>query len=123
MSTNPKLIATGEGWALEAGGVTYAATRGATVLGTLIWSLGAEAAFETAAGQDGDHVLLFLAQHWCALTTRYDENVTDVLEQDLFTAATLGPDLTASDAVYAGFFSRMKEFTETRLARLQCPAT
>lgn len=124
MSANPKLIAIGEGWTLEAGGVVYAATRGATVLGTLIWALNAEAAFKTAAGQDGDHVLIFLAQHWYALTTRYDENVTDVLEQDLFAAATLAPDLASSDLVYSGFFARMKEFTEARKqAGLQCLTT
>jgi hypothetical protein len=124
MSANPKLVAMVDGWALETKGVTYKATRGATVLGTLIWSLGAEAAFETAEGQDGDPVILRLAQHWCSLTAEHGENVSDVLEQDLYAAAALAPDTAASDHVYSSFFYRIKQFTEAKKqAGLQCQAT
>ena len=109
---NPKLIAVGDGWALERGGVTYAATDGAHVLGALVWALGADAVFDTAARQAGDFVLLFLAQHWCALVSRRDDlrdlASVEALTQSLRAAAQLAPDAASHDAIYLHYFSRMQ---------------
>ena len=110
--TEAKLTPIEDGWQLKAGGVEYKAAEGAHVLGALVWALGLEGVFGSAAGQDGDHVLVFLARHWCTLMSKHgdedDPECAEALHQALFEAAKLAPDPTASDAVYSGYFARMK---------------
>ena len=119
-SKTTKLIATEEGWALQIDGLTFAGTKEPHVLGTLIWALKAEGAFD-AADSAGDQVQLKLARYWGLLLDRQGaENNTD-LDEDFIKArvkeaVALASDLEAKKMIATGYFKRMRETVLSRNA-------
>lgn len=114
----PQLIATKDGWALKFDGQTFAGTKEPHVLGTLIWALEAEAAFD-AADSAGDIVNLKLARYWGQLMSRQGaENNADLDEEfiksQLNEAAGLAPDDDTRKLIATCYFERMRETVLSR---------
>ncbi|CAN5564021.1 hypothetical protein BH10PSE16_BH10PSE16_41150 [soil metagenome] len=113
------LAASHDGWQLTVEGVKYAFTAEPNVLGTLVWALEAEAAFENH-GRHGNEAVLHLAQHWCGMVQRYAEGtLKDLpleLQHDALTsAAELAPDGQLKECLLDRYAVRMHalEFKQT----------
>lgn len=110
----PRLTAIPDnGWQLTVDGVNYAPTAEPNVLGTLVWALQAEAAFDNH-GRHGNMATMRLAQHWCGMVQRHVEGHADELplelEHDaLECAAALAPDEKTRDCLLHGYARRKHE--------------
>ena len=112
-SKNARLTATQQGWALQVDGLTFAGTKEPHVLGTLVWALEAEEAFD-AADSTGDFVQLKLARYWGLLLDRQgaEENAdldAEFISARLREAAELSPDDDTRKLIATGYFERMRE--------------
>jgi hypothetical protein len=98
------------GWQLTVDGVNYAPTAEPNVLGTLVWALQAEAAFDNH-GCHGNMAMMHLAQNWCGMLQRHAEshagNLPLELEHDaLACAAALAPDARTRECLLHGYAGR-----------------
>lgn len=114
----PKLISTEEGWALQIDGLTFAGTKEPHVLGTLVWALEAEAAFDDAESA-GDQVQLKLAKYWGLLLNRQGAADNPDLDAEFVSArlreaAQLAPNDDARKLIATGYFERMRETVLSR---------
>ena len=117
-SKNAKLTATQKGWALQLNGSTFAATKEPHVLGTLIWALEAEGAFD-AADSAGDQMQLKLAKYWGLLLDRQGEKDNPDLDAEFISArlreaAELAPDDDTRKLIATCYFERMRETVLSR---------
>ncbi|CAM3593911.1 hypothetical protein POHY109586_15235 [Polaromonas hydrogenivorans] len=109
-----------DGWQLTVDGVNYAPTAEPNVLGTLVWALQAEAAFDNL-GFHGNRAITSLAQHWCGMLQRHAEgHAADELplelEQDaLACAAALAPDATTRECLLRGYARRKHELVPKKI--------
>lgn len=99
-----------DGWQLTAEGVKYAPTAEPNVLGTLVWALAAEAAFENHE-RHGNMAKMHLAQHWCGMVQRHAEGKLEdlplELQQDaLASAAALAPDVKLREGLLNSYAER-----------------
>ena len=99
-----------DGWQLTVDGISYAPTAQPNVLGTLVWALQAESAFDNP-GFHGNRAITSLARHWCGMLQRHAEGHADdlplELEHDaLACAAALAPDARTRECLLHGYAGR-----------------
>lgn len=117
-SKKAKLTATQKGWALQLNGSTFAATKEPHVLGTLVWALEAEEAFDVA-DSSGDFVQLKLARYWGLLLDRQGAEKNADLDAEFISArlreaAELAPDDDTRKLIATAYFERMRETVLSR---------